>query len=77
MLQTKAGGYAMITTTSSRLFDFISSEDPVSQILLTGFATHQHLLKNGGLFVTSLTCKYDTCLPYSILLVFKRLQNAL
>jgi len=58
VLQTKAGGYAMITTTSSRLFDFISAKDPVSQILLTGFSTHQHLLKNGGLFLASLSCNF-------------------
>lgn len=59
VLQTKAGGYATITTNSSKLFDFIEADDPVSKILLSGFTSHHHLFKDCGLFLALLCCKYD------------------
>ena len=60
MLQTKDGGFAMTTTSSTKLFDFIEAKDPISQVLLAGFASHQQLFKNCGLFLAAFTCKYAT-----------------
>eukprot|EP00112_Aurelia_sp_Birch-Aquarium-sp1_P009842 Seg2134.4 transcript_id=Seg2134.4/GoldUCD/mRNA.D3Y31 product="McKusick-Kaufman/Bardet-Biedl syndromes putative chaperonin" protein_id=Seg2134.4/GoldUCD/D3Y31 len=54
VLQTKAGGYAMVTSTSSRIFDFFTPQSPVAKILLSGFQSHLHLYNNGGLFLASL-----------------------
>eukprot|EP00795_Rhopilema_esculentum_P010515 gene10515-19237_t len=54
VLQTKAGGYAMTTTTSSKLFDFYSSSNAATQILLSGIKSHLHVFQNGGHFGSQL-----------------------
>ena len=57
MLQTKAGGYAMVTSTSAKIFDFLTPQSPVAKILLSGFQSHLHLYNNGGLLLASLCTK--------------------
>ena len=57
MLQTKAGGYAMVTSMSAKIFDFLTPQSPVAKILLSGFQSHLHLYNNGGLLLASLCTK--------------------